>query len=320
MPSSNRLQVLVGNSIVPPSPKHELLVAFRFGPSSDIEDHPAVVDTHLDPIGHNVLYECWWVANSVSYHTIRGIRIAECADYSVLIQESIAHTNDGFVGQTQSAYSDMFSALQTCTHTQIAKVWNYVGAINEGDGDEERYRKFSVGRAKAFSEFALADSDAPAATGIGTRAHRGLTTITLASSHAQFLLENPRQISAFQYPRQYGPISPKFARGASVVAGDHTLQLLSGTASIVGHESLHPYDSSLQLDETLKNIAALCETMPILDGGGIFRVYMRNVDDYESVRDKLISDFHFDRRQLVFLCGDICRRELLVELDGVRVT
>lgn len=320
MLTNEHFKVLISDDIVPPSPKHELLVAFRFGPSHDIEAHPAVVDTHLDPIGHGPLYECWWVANPVSYHTAHGIRIAECADYSVLIQESIADTNEDFVSQTQSAYSDMFSALQTCSHTQIAKVWNYVGAINEGDGDEERYRKFSVGRAKAFSEFALADSDAPAATGIGTRTHRGLTTITLASSHAQFLLENPRQISAFQYPRQYGPISPKFARGASVVAGNHTLQLLSGTASIVGHESLHPYDAGLQLDETLKNIAALCDTMPILDGGGIFRVYLRDVDDYESVKDKLLSDSQFDRRQLVFLRGDICRRELLVELDGVRVS
>ena len=104
------------------------------------------------------------------------------------------------------------------------------------------------------------------------------------------------------------------------MAGNHTLQLLSGTASIVGHESLHPFDANLQLDETIKNIAALCKTMPILDGGGIFRVYLRDVGDFKSVREKLISEYHFDSRQLIFLCGDICRRELLVELDGVRVT
>ncbi len=311
--------MLISDSIVPPSPMHELLVAFKFGSAPDTEEHPAIVDTYLEPIGHSVVYECWWVAEPVSHQNVGDMRIAECSDYAVLIQHSVEKPNDELICQSQAAYRDIFAALRTSTHSRIAKVWNYLGAINEGDGDAERYRRFSVGRAKAFADFAVPDSAAPAATGIGTRRSRGLTTITLASRHPQFLIENPRQVSAFQYPKQYGPSSPKFARGASVFAVDHTLQLLSGTAAIVGHDSLHPFNTELQLDETLRNITALSDSLSILDRGSIFRVYLRDADDLKLVNDKLVSQFQIDSAQLIFLQGDICRRELLVELDGVRV-
>ena len=317
--TSRNLHVAFSDRIVAPSPNHELLVAFRFGLKPALEKHPSVVDTYLAPFDHKVMYECWWVAEHVHHHNIGKIRIAECGDYAILIQDSTENSNDELACETQVAYCGIFTALRSTGHSRIAKVWNYLGAINEGDGDEERYRRFSVGRARAFAEYAIPDCAAPAATGIGTRRSRGLTTITLASRHPQYLVENPRQTSAFRYPRQFGPSSPKFARGASVFAKDHTLQLLSGTAAIVGHDSLHPFDTKLQLQETLRNITAINESLPISERSSLFRVYLRNADDYEFVKDKLASQPKIDTKQLIFLHGDICRRELLIELDGVRV-
>ena len=320
MTSGNaKLQVLLCDSITPPSEQHHLLIAFRFGSEPGANDHPAVVDVGLEPVGHNAIYECWWTTEPVNYRTRGEMRIAECSNYSVLIQDVDETPAGDLASLTEAAYRDVFKALQSTRHPRMAKVWNYLGAINEGAGDDERYRKFSVGRAAAFAECALADSSAPAGTGIGTKRENGLTIITLASRHPMLLAENPREISAFQYPRQYGPSSPKFARGAAVFAGSHALHLLSGTASIVGHESLHPFDVDLQLEETLRNIAALGESLSLLHCDCVYRVYMRQPGNIESIAATIKSTLGVERDRIVFLYGDICRSELLIEIDGVRV-
>ena len=69
-------------------------------------------------------------------------------------------------------------------------------------------------------------------------------------------LENPRQVSAYRYPRQYGPQPPSFAR-AMLPASPAMPLLLSGTAAVVGHESRHAESVAAQLDETLLNFDSL---------------------------------------------------------------
>lgn len=320
MTSGNaHLQVLLSDSVTPPSEQHHLLIAFRFGSDPGADDHPAIVDVGLEPVGGDAVYECWWTTDPVSYRTSGEMRIAECCNYSVLIHKVDETPEGNLASLTEAAYRDIFKALQSTAHPRMAKVWNYLGAINEGEGDNERYRRFSVGRAAAFAKNALNDSSAPAGTGIGTRHDNGLTIITLSSRHPMLLAENPRQISAFQYPRQYGPSSPKFARGAAVFAGSHALHLLSGTAAIVGHESLHPFDVEQQLEETLRNIAALGASLSLLHGDSVYRVYMRQPGDTEAIAAKIKSQLGIERDRIVFLHGDICRSELLIEIDGVRV-
>lgn len=311
--------MVLSDEIRPPDSNYHLLVAFRFGKTLDPDFNPAVVDTRLATLSGKAMYECWWVAEPVAHKCHGEIRIAECADYAVMIQDTSESAQDELVTRTRAAYLDLFDALRSTRHRHVVKIWNYIGAINEGDGDNERYRKFSTGRAMAFAEFDIPNTAAPAATGIGTPNGSGLLTITLTSRHAPAFVENPRQISAFQYPRVYGPSSPKFARGATVVSSNHTLQLLSGTAAIVGHESLHAHNTQLQLDETLRNISALSESLSILDGGGVFRVYLKNAADKELVVEKIQTRLQTGKAQVMFLQGDICRRELMIEIDGARV-
>jgi chorismate lyase/3-hydroxybenzoate synthase len=313
------LQVVLSQSISPPTDDHHLLVAFRFGPKPDGENHPAVAETHLDPIQHEHLYECWWITEPVSYRTDGNMRIAECSDYAVVIQDNDEDAGDDLEALTHQAYLELLSAVQSTDHKVLAKVWNYLGGINDGDGDFERYRRFSVGRAAAFSETNIIDIESPTGTGIGTGRDTGLAIIALASKHPLELAENPRQTSAFEYPRQYGPSSPKFARGGSVSNDKHTLYLLSGTAAIVGHESLHPYDVESQADETLRNLAALGETVAVLDKSSVLRVYLRDPNDIDVVARKLETELDTHSNQVAFLRGNICRRELVIEIDGVRV-
>lgn len=321
-----RLSVGLADDLIPPTTEHNLLVGFCFGANPE-HRHPALVSTHLQPIGRDFLYETWWVKGAVEFTNYGALRVAESDDYAVLVFESDEHDSDDYQRFVRDAYRELLDAAKKTAHPRLAKIWNYIGGINEGTGDRERYRQFSVGRAEAFSESGLPDTEVPTGTGIGTPQDRGLTIIALCSRHSFFLAENPRQISAFDYPRQYGPSSPKFGRGGSITAGDHSLRLFSGTAAIVGHESMHPGNTIAQLDETLRNLDSLCDAISqsdngeprlVLDHRSVLRVYLRDPGEYPNVLENLRDRLGPGDGQIAFLQGNICRRELLLEIDGIR--
>ena len=119
---------------------------------------------------------------------------------------------------------------------------------------QERYKLFCLGRARAFAAVHATSPDIgyPAASAVGKpRGVRTLQVCWLAGREAGTTLENPRQVSAYDYPRQYGPAAPSFSRAALT---PDPLLLISGTASIVGHASVHLGDVAAQLEETLANL------------------------------------------------------------------
>lgn len=323
-----RLRVSLANDLTPPSTAHELLVAFHFGPTPAQLEHPAVVSPSIHAIDKDELYETWWIDDKVEYYTHGSMRIAECTDYAVVIYENDERDYDDHESFVHQAYVELLEAVAATRHPRLVKVWNYLGGINDGHGDLERYRQFSVGRAIAFGESGVGNEDAPTGTGVGTTGDRGMSIIALCSNRDFALAENPRQVSAFHYPREYGPRTPKFGRGGAVAASDHHLHLISGTASIVGHESMHLGDTVLQLDETLRNLDSLCDAISevtredpkfVLDDQSVLRVYLRNPGDYLPIASRLKDYLGPGADQVAFLHGHICRRELLVEIDGVRV-
>ncbi|HEX5126100.1 MAG TPA: Rid family hydrolase, partial [Rhodocyclaceae bacterium] len=162
---------------------------------------------------------------------------------------------------------------------------------------------------------------APAACALGTKSG-GLVLYCLASRSAPRSIENPRQVSAYHYPERYGPRSPYFSRASllALSSGQHVL-FISGTASIVGHESLHVGDVLAQTEESLRNIAALVEQANQRLADQVFsvqdlyyKVFIRHGKDFDAVSEVL--------RRLgpastpVYLEADICRAELLVEIEA----
>lgn len=220
------------------------------------------------------------------------------------------------------AYRRLLVQVRGSSHPYLIRIWNYLDAINQGEGDDERYRHFCLGRAAAVD--ATFNDPPPAATGIG-HAHRTgvVQVIALCSARPAVALENPRQMPAWRYPRDYGPVSPGFSRGALVGEGGQTRLLASGTASIVGHRSLHEGDVRAQLDEALANLDALLGEAATRGGPSFslsapeaLRVYLRDPADLAAVQDAMRAAGQPAER-IVYLHGDICRRELLVELEGV---
>ena len=224
------------------------------------------------------------------------------------------------------AYQDLFQTLKDAGCPHLLRIWNYLPRINADGGGLERYRQFNLGRQQAFLEAGQAAFDgAPAPCALGIR-QGALGIRFLAGQRAPLPIENPRQVSAYRYPSAYGPRAPTFSRAALAEMGGGDIALfISGTASIVGHESVHIGDVTAQTQETLRNLAAVIgaarqRTDAPFDVTALDAVvYVRHAADAPAVRRVLEAELGAESRtvrQAVFLEADVCRQDLLVEIEA----
>ncbi len=296
------------------------LAAFVFGPDAPAADDVRVLRVPLTPHGAAPA-EIWRVPGPVQRGRDGAIRWATDGRLRFGTIE-VTEGHEGVRGAAREAYTALLAHLADADAPHLLRIWNYLDAITLGDGDDERYRQFCVGRAEGLGTVDLARL--PAATAIGRcDGTRVLQVYWLAAATPGIPVENPRQISAYRYPRQYGPQAPSFAR-AMLAAPDHALPLLlSGTAAIVGHTSQHDGSLSAQLDETFANFDALLDAarthrpgLPARFGpGSRLKVYVRDAADLPRVAEALQTRFG-DRVPYLVLHAAICRRELAVEIDG----
>ncbi|MGB0132898.1 pteridine-dependent deoxygenase, partial [Dokdonella sp.] len=201
----------------------------------------------------------------------------------------------------------------------ILRLWNYMDAINEGEGDDERYRHFCCGRARGITP--AARNGYSAATAIGRRdGVRVLQVYGLAARQAGVAIENPRQVSAWSYPRQYGPVAPTFARATRTPAEQ---LLVSGTAAVVGHASVHAGDTAAQLEETLRNLESLLAAAGSeISSRGLaatmLKFYLRDPADV-AVVEQTMREHCPQVIDSITLFADICRSDLGIEIDGMQV-
>jgi chorismate lyase/3-hydroxybenzoate synthase len=223
---------------------------------------------------------------------------------------------------TEAAYQSVFELLETRGYNNVLRFWNYFPAINRESHGIERYRQFNIGRQDAFLAHGRSVVDkVPAACALGS-AGGGLHIAFLATREKVVGVENPRQLSAYHYPSQYGPRSPTFARAGLVKLGGRDMLFISGTASIVGHQTLHDGDVLAQTRETLKNIEAIvAEASRLAPGAGFrldqlaYKVYVRRPEDLDAVRREM-AKFIGAPVSVVFLQADVCRASLLVEIEA----
>jgi chorismate lyase/3-hydroxybenzoate synthase len=209
------------------------------------------------------------------------------------------------------------------------RFWGFLPGIHEVlDGGLSRYLAFNSGRHDAYCEwFGGAGQFAqhvPASTAVG---HSGedLFLYCLAAARPGHPTENPRQRPAFRYSTKYGPRPPCFTR-ATVAPGDGTV-FVSGTASVRGEDSVHVLSLEGQLEETFVNLAAVasraCESSglpgPTVDPASLFtelRAYYLRRGDEDRIRSAVTARFENVRR-VEMMQADLCREELLVEIEGV---
>jgi chorismate lyase/3-hydroxybenzoate synthase len=240
------------------------------------------------------------------------------------LDESAEH--HGLAHLSEMAYHDLFRTLEETGCPHLQRIWNYLPQINGDGGGLERYRQFNMGRQKAFLDAGQAAFDgAPAACALGIR-QGSLCVRFLAGQVAPVPVENPRQVSAYRYPETYGPRAPTFSRAALAALGGGDVALfISGTASIVGHETVHLGDVRAQTHETLRNLAAVIaaandRTSAVFELARLEAVvYVRQVADAPVVRavlDEVLGADAHTVRHAVYLEADICRQDLLVEIEA----
>lgn len=226
---------------------------------------------------------------------------------------------------TESAYRQVFALLDTLHYPYLFRFWNYIADINAYSFGMERYRQFNLGRQDAFLAHGRdVVGNVPAACALGL-AQGPLTIAFLAGRVAPLNIENPRQISAYQYPQQYGPRSPTFSRASLVRLGQDEVLFISGTASVVGHATLHPADVVAQTRETMTNIeAVLAEANRLANQPGFdlaslhYKVYVRHPADLAQIRAELERIVGI-ALNAVYLQADVCRRDLLLEIEATAV-
>jgi len=272
----------------------------------------------LPVIGDDAWYEVWISARPV---TVKGgVPLCLACDGDMLFGSiTIPDAGAGALeSMARSAYSAIFDALDHEGYPSLLRAWNYFARINDEEEGLERYREFNIGRHEAFVDKGrtIGEDGIPAACALGTR-QGDLVICFLAGKIPGITLENPRQTNAYRYPRDFGPRSPTFSRG--VLAGN--VLLVSGTASIVGSETAHPENISRQLDETLVNLRMVIDRaresgFTADDSLRLFlNVYLRHAEDHPGVRSRLDAEFG-DTAHIAYLQADVCRADLLVEIEA----
>jgi chorismate lyase/3-hydroxybenzoate synthase len=318
-PSATLPPLAIGYSSEPASTllaRADVLAVIGFGGAVRDSGDPRALLVGLEIVGAPRL-EVWRATAPVRSGTEGAVRWSTDGDYGFFAIEIREPDGEDITGAAERAYRELIPAVHASATPHVLRVWNYFDAINLGDGDTERYRRFCIGRARGMNGFG--HDRYPAATAIGRHdGERVLQVYALASRIEGDPVENPRQTNAWRYPREYGPTPPTFARGMTTPAGQ---LLISGTAAVVGAASRHRDDVAAQLDETLANIASLIRTAggnhgDAVGGRRFLKAYVRDRDAAALVQTRL-HDALPELADLLVLHGDICRRELLVEIDGL---
>lgn len=259
--------------------------------------------------------ETWHADGPVTVVTQDSVAVAHDGEYAMCAAYIPRHARGA--DAVRRAYERSIDLTNELGYANMFRVWNMIGHINETNRDGlEVYRDFCVGRAEAFDSRALSSS-VPSATGIGSRGD-GVSFFFLATRTGTVSnLENPHQMPAAKYPPDYGPRSPSFAR-ASTVNGTDTLYF-SGTASILGHQTVHVGDLQGQLDTTRANIDALlratCDNERRWNLEHV-KVFVRRARDLDVVQNFVEEHLPTSTPPAYFNVA-ICRSDLLVEIEGI---
>ena len=243
--------------------------------------------------------------------------------------------------QTLDAFGRLRAALVQADSSfpRVVRTWFYLGGITEPETKGDRYQELNRARSDFYRDIRFHTSSPvpdskcglfPASTGIGM-AGRGMVLSCMALETRRddvFLLplENPRQTPAYAYDAKHSPQSPKFSRAVALALGDYVTTWVSGTASIVDAESCYPGDPERQTEQTIDNIERLIAadnfTAHGLPGAGArlhdlakIRVYLKRSENLAKCQ--AVCRRRFGAVPAIYAVADICRPELLVEIEGV---
>ncbi|MFV1992602.1 MAG: hypothetical protein ACC635_01745, partial [Acidiferrobacterales bacterium] len=291
----------------------------------DIPGNLVSVNVPLQQLSAQSIAEVWLSDSEVKSATSNGIHYS--FNSSLLFGHVVADIPgiQNLEQEVEEKYQRISKFTKEKNYPHIIRVWNYVPDINDEPGGMENYKSFSLGRSNAFEDQKIdMVRELPAASALGIKNGK-LIIYFIASKIPGSQVENPRQINAYHYPPKYGPKSPSFARANIMTSKDGYINYISGTASIVGHETLHTGDVEGQLRETITNINTVLEMATrkeykknnLLSENDLLKVYIRDGKDFSLVQNFLEKETSVKKENIMYLETDICRNDLLLEIEAV---
>jgi chorismate lyase/3-hydroxybenzoate synthase len=304
------------------------VATFRGSPaSSQAPNDIPVAQVRMPVLGSTDGFcEVWRTGQPVESAQLSRVRYRRSADVlfgCITLPETGSGSTSALHFATEQAYREIFATLDELAYPHLLRVWNYLPQINVETHGVERYQQFNSARREVLIACGRdLTGNVPAACALGSVTGSPLVIYFLATRAAPTAVENPRQVSAYDYPPQYGP-KPAFSRASVLRQRSGSILFISGTASIVGHQSVHAGDVAAQTRETLVNIEALLgEANRVLDGPRFgmetlaCKVYVRNSTDLPLIQSQLHCALGPQSRVL-YLQADICRQDLLVEIEAI---
>ena len=210
--------------------------------------------------------------------------------------------------------------------SDIYRQWNYIQGITMLNDGSQNYQEFNDARSIFYNKCEW-DNGYPAATGIGADAGGVVVEVNAIKCNERNLpIDNPLQIAAHNYSQDVldGKVidtlnertTPKFERARLL---GNTI-FISGTAAIKGEHSLNNLNTVEQTAETMGIMDRLVskENIPTANNGShydLLRIYVKRSEDIEPVRDYM--NVHYPETLKHYLVADVCRPELLVEIEGI---
>ncbi|MBP6515084.1 MAG: hypothetical protein KA224_07875, partial [Steroidobacteraceae bacterium] len=156
----------VQNVLDTPLPADTLL-AIGFGADYALPDDPRCLRVALEPLAASPRSELWRCGEPARPGRDGEVRYATGGGWLMAVLEVEERDHGDITAATRHAYREFLRFNAASGYPQVLRIWNYLDAITSGEGDDERYRQFCVGRAEAFGE--AWRGAYPAATAIGRR-------------------------------------------------------------------------------------------------------------------------------------------------------
>jgi len=307
-------------------PIHQpLLTHLYFGDNGDANHDCLSIQTELELLGSNLFAQYWFTDQQVTQARYKNIRYAHTPQMIFGLIQLPCPTGEDVQALTHKAYCEVYECLQSTACNHLLRTWNFFPQITDKDSQrapQNRYEVFCHGRLQAMHDSGIKTQVYPAATVIGSH-DNNLQIYFLASDTPGTAVENPRQTSAYLYPVDDNHTQPLFSRGLLKTWGQRTHFYVSGTASIVGHETLHIDDVCAQLNESINNIETLVAhandkhhtQLNAQDDLLYMKVYIRHREDVEQINQVLAARLS-NTTPRALLLGDMCRENLLVEIEA----
>ena len=282
-------------------------------------------------------------AKTLQYKELGGVRyvVSNSSSSKQLFTEGIVA--DFLSDSIRKQSVDVLAKLEAILEQEkmpidsIIRQWNYIEQITAMSGETQHYQDFNDARSHFYAKTEWRGGY-PAATGIGTDVGGVMVEIdaeVLKKSPAKIVpIDNPLQVAAHKYSQGVligAPdevfkqrTTPKFERAKAVAIYDCAKVYISGTAAIRGEESLTGVGIERQTVITLENIEYLISKKNLANHGitvrnepqiQVFRVYLKCDGDMEAAR-RIIEE-RYPHLPAIYVVTDVCRDELLIEIEGV---